>query len=189
MECRLKTLDAIATSSSGKIGSVITLATSNSVRDTPTTIPSDVQFEDNLVQFPVYSYKHCKPLPTVVYTQHEEEANNLIAGLKAGYAFSINIFTIFRCRNCYLQSPIALDIEWRVFFVRQNTAAPRTLLERRAAVVQVADSSGLILVIQVYCMSRMLSAATLLLYFPCLSQFVARISNSITGRRILLCYR
>jgi hypothetical protein len=36
-------------------------------------------------QFPVYSYDHCEPLPTVVYTQHEEEANELIAGLKAGY--------------------------------------------------------------------------------------------------------
>ena len=46
---------------------------------TPNSVPG--------VQIPVYSYKHCKPLPNVVYTQHEEEANELVAGLKAGYVF------------------------------------------------------------------------------------------------------
>jgi hypothetical protein len=60
-----------------KIDSVNTLLTPNSV--------SDVQID----QVPVYSYKQCKPLPTVVYTQHEEEADELIAGLKAGYVLSI----------------------------------------------------------------------------------------------------
>ena len=58
-----------------KLDSLNTLLTSN-------TVP-DVQ----IIQVPVYSYKHCKPLPTVVYTQHEKEANELIARLKTGYVF------------------------------------------------------------------------------------------------------
>lgn len=63
-----------------------TLVTPNSVPDTPAIPPPGSQFKDNL-NHPVYSYKHYKPSPTVVYTQHEEEANDLIAGLKAGYVF------------------------------------------------------------------------------------------------------
>ncbi|KAF8809416.1 ribonuclease H-like protein [Phlegmacium glaucopus] len=124
-------LNAITTTSSAVSGKLEfnTLAISDSVPDMP-----DIQFKDNLDQFPVYSYKRHKPLPVVVYTQHEEEANDLIAGLKAG--------------------PVALDIEWRLYFVRPKGAASTTLLERRAAVVQIADSSGLILVIQIYSMSR-----------------------------------
>ena len=65
-----------ATSKKKKLDSVNTILTSNS------SVPG-VQID----QFPVYSYKHCNPLPTVVYTQHEEEANELIARLKAGYVF------------------------------------------------------------------------------------------------------
>ena len=60
-----------------KLDSVVntTLLTSNSVPPGPPQVD----------QIPVYySYKHCKPLPTVVYIQDEEEANGLIAGLKAG---------------------------------------------------------------------------------------------------------
>jgi len=87
-----------------------------------------------LNQFPLYSYTHFKPLPTVVYTQHEEEANELIAGLKAG--------------------PIAFDMEWRLYIRRLKNAAKATLIDRRTAVVQVSDSSGLILVIQIYNMNR-----------------------------------
>jgi len=110
------------TSKKKKLDSVNTLLTPNSVLD--------VQIN----QFPVYSHKHFKPLPTVVYIQHEEEANELIAGLKAG--------------------PIAFDMEWRLLFRRAKGAAKSSLIERRTAVVQVADSSGLILVIQTYYMSR-----------------------------------
>jgi hypothetical protein len=96
---------------------------------TPDSVP-DVQID----QVPVYSYKQCKPLPTVVYTQDEEEANKLIAGLKAG--------------------PIAFDMEWRLMFRRAKNTIKTSLVDRRTAVVQVADSNGLILVIQTYPMSR-----------------------------------
>ena len=61
---------------SGKLDSVNTFLTSKAVPDT------------QIDQSPIYSYKHFKPLPTVVYTQHEEEANDLIGALKPGYAFS-----------------------------------------------------------------------------------------------------
>ena len=76
----LNALNAIPKTSqnvaSGKFDSVNTFLTSKkSVLDEQ--IDSD--------EFPLYSYKRYKPLPTVVYTQHEEEANDLIAGLKPGY--------------------------------------------------------------------------------------------------------
>jgi hypothetical protein len=60
-----------------------TLITSNSVPNTLPVTPPDTQFSE----FPVYSYRNFDPLPTVVYTQHEEETNDLIAGLKPGYVF------------------------------------------------------------------------------------------------------
>ena len=62
------------------LDSVNTLATSNTVTDTPVITPPGAKL-------PVYSYKNYKPSPTVVYTQHEEEANDLIGGLKAGHVF------------------------------------------------------------------------------------------------------
>ena len=34
--------------------------------------------------FPLYSYKEYTPKSTVVYTRHEEEANELISSLKHG---------------------------------------------------------------------------------------------------------
>ena len=71
-------LNAVAASrnaASGKLDPMDTFLTPNSVPDA------------QIDQFPIYSYKQYKPLPTVVYTQHEQEANNLIAGLKAGYVF------------------------------------------------------------------------------------------------------
>jgi hypothetical protein len=49
--------------------------------------PKKKKLDEQINQFPVYSYKHCEPLPTVVYIQQEEEANRLITKLKAGYVF------------------------------------------------------------------------------------------------------
>lgn len=43
---------------------------------------------------------------------------------------------------------MALDIEWRVFFTRRSASTKMT--ERRSAVVQIADTRGVILVVQVY---------------------------------------
>ena len=45
-----------------------------------------------------------------------------------------------------------------MYFTQRNAASKTSMIERRTAVVQVADSSGLILVIQIYNMNRMLSA-------------------------------
>ena len=60
---------------SGKFDSVNTFLTSKKS-------VSEAQID---TEFPIYSYRRYKPLPTVVYTQHEEEANDLLAGLKPGY--------------------------------------------------------------------------------------------------------
>ena len=75
-----------------KLDSVSTLLTTTKTKAAPKKKKLDLAAEDAQInQFPVYSYDHCKPLPTVVYIQHEEEANELIAGLKAGYVLSIII--------------------------------------------------------------------------------------------------
>jgi hypothetical protein len=83
-DLRLETasLNAIAASKKAapkkrkeKLDPVNTFLTSNSVPGA------------QINEFPVYSYKHYKPLPTVVYIRHEREANDLIAGLKAGCVF------------------------------------------------------------------------------------------------------
>ena len=56
-------------------------------------------------------------------------------------------------------------MEWRLYFVRRKNTAGANLIDRRTAVVQVADSSGLILVLQIYNMSRMSSAVILCHFF------------------------
>ncbi|KIP05639.1 hypothetical protein PHLGIDRAFT_73964 [Phlebiopsis gigantea 11061_1 CR5-6] len=66
----------------------------------------------------VYSYKDYSPEPAVVYTRHEEEANELVACLRG---------------------PLGLDMEWRVMF---NRGAGRGA--RRTALVQLCDKPGLI---------------------------------------------
>ncbi|KIL66138.1 hypothetical protein M378DRAFT_432809 [Amanita muscaria Koide BX008] len=81
-----------------------------------------------------YSYKDYNPTPTVVYTRHEEEANELVASLKKG--------------------PLGFDMEWRVLWTRKANSAQSVAQDRRVAVVQLADTGGMILVIQVFAMSR-----------------------------------
>ena len=44
-------------------------------------------------------------------------------------------------------------MEWRFYYIERSYA--KTVVERRTAVVQVADSNGLILVIQICNMNRM----------------------------------
>ena len=52
-------------------------------------------------------------------------------------------------------------MEWRLYFLRQKNTPGTSLIDRRTAVVQVADSNGLILVLQIYNMSRMSPAVIL----------------------------
>ena len=69
---------------------------------------------------PSYSYKQYRPTPAVVYTQHEEEANDLVQGMKG---------------------PLGFDLEWVVTFRRGK--AP---MERRTALVQLCDARMVLLV-------------------------------------------
>ena len=56
-------------------------------------------------------------------------------------------------------------MEWRFYLVNRGDAAnSKRMVERRTAVVQIADSSGFILVIQIYHMSRMSFFFFLLVY-------------------------
>ncbi|KAI0752906.1 ribonuclease H-like domain-containing protein [Daedaleopsis nitida] len=75
----------------------------------------------------LYSYKQYRPAPAVVYTRHEEEANDLVHSLKG---------------------PIGFDLEWVVTFRRG-----RAPMERRTALVQLCDSR-MILLVQVSAMSK-----------------------------------
>ncbi|RPD70687.1 ribonuclease H-like protein [Lentinus tigrinus ALCF2SS1-7] len=76
---------------------------------------------------PLYSFKQYPPAPAVVYTRHEEEANDLVGCLKG---------------------PLGFDLEWPVVFRRG-----RTPMERRTALVQICDSQ-IILLVQVSAMSK-----------------------------------
>ncbi|KAM5539759.1 hypothetical protein V8D89_006572 [Ganoderma adspersum] len=76
---------------------------------------------------PLYSYKQYRPTPAVVYTQHEEEANDLVQGMKG---------------------PLGFDLEWVVTFRRGK--AP---MERRTALVQLCDAQ-MILLVQVSAMKK-----------------------------------
>ena len=69
---------------------------------------------------PLYSYKQYRPVPAVVYTQHEEEANDLVQGMKG---------------------PLGFDLEWVVTFRRGKTP-----MERRTALVQLCDAQMILLV-------------------------------------------
>lgn len=81
---------------------------------------------------PIYTYRDYKPKPSIVYTRHEEETNDLIDGLRSG--------------------PVAMDLEWCVPWKADSTSNIQT--ERKTAVVQIADGAGLILVVQVNKMRR-----------------------------------
>ena len=76
----------------------------------------------------LYSYKQYRPEPAVVYIQHEEEANDLVQGLKG---------------------PLGFDLEWVVIFRRGKSA-----LSHPTALVQLCDSR-MILLIQVSAMKSM----------------------------------
>ncbi|EJF59660.1 ribonuclease H-like protein [Dichomitus squalens LYAD-421 SS1] len=75
----------------------------------------------------LYSYKQYRPAPAVVYTQHEEEANDLVQTLKG---------------------PLGFDLEWVVNFRRGKKPS-----ERRTALVQLSDAR-MILLIQVSSMKK-----------------------------------
>ncbi|EKM56744.1 uncharacterized protein PHACADRAFT_172418 [Phanerochaete carnosa HHB-10118-sp] len=71
-------------------------------------------------KLPAYSYKDYKPAPTIVYTNQEEEANELVTKLKG---------------------PIGFDMEWRVFFRRGASTTTR-----RTALIQLSSQNTILLV-------------------------------------------
>ncbi|KAF8062457.1 ribonuclease H-like domain-containing protein [Lyophyllum atratum] len=120
---------------------------------------------------PIYSYKdYTNPKPYLVYTVDESEADDLVDGLKAG--------------------PMALDMEWRVFFVRRGgggaSGGGSKVLERRTAVMQVADGRGLMLVVQVYGMDRFPKKLQALIENPDIPKLGVNILND--GRKLFRDY-
>ncbi|GLB40022.1 putative 3'-5' exonuclease [Lyophyllum shimeji] len=119
--------------------------------------------KESAPDLPAYSYKHyTDPKPYLVYTTDVSETDDLVAGLKPG--------------------PVALDIEWRVFFVRRG-APPK---ERRTAVVQVADTRGLMLVVQIYGMDRFPKNLQALIENPEVPKLGVNILND--GRKLFRDY-
>lgn len=103
-------------------------------RDKPdSTQAGEFDVEGRQAPLPKYSYRdYHHPTPTVVYTRHEEEADDLVLGLKPG--------------------PVSLDLEWCFYFTKNKGTT--TLNERRVAVVQVTDVCGMVLIIQIFGMRR-----------------------------------
>ncbi|KIM92426.1 hypothetical protein PILCRDRAFT_810481 [Piloderma croceum F 1598] len=91
-------------------------------KDAPTTSSNSKLYTQPL---PPYSYKDYSPMPTTVYTQHEEEANDLVETLKG---------------------PLGFDMEWRVIFRRGAG-------ERKTALIQLSDERT-ILLMQVSSMTK-----------------------------------
>ncbi|PFH48933.1 hypothetical protein AMATHDRAFT_64292 [Amanita thiersii Skay4041] len=113
---------------------------------------------------PLYSFKDYIPKSTIVFSRHEEEANDLIGALKKG--------------------PVGFDLEWRVLFMRLRG---QTIMQsNRVAVVQIADSTGLILVLQIYGMSRFPKKLKELIENPDIPKLGANILND--GQKLFKNY-
>ncbi|TFK67627.1 hypothetical protein BDN72DRAFT_88814 [Pluteus cervinus] len=84
---------------------------------------------EQITRLPRYTYEDYTPRACVVHTGHEGEVDDLVSALAPG--------------------PIAFDMEWRYFL--EKNVPPKM---NRAAVVQLADLKGMILVIQIFHMKR-----------------------------------
>ncbi|KAG6867327.1 hypothetical protein C0993_004333 [Termitomyces sp. T159_Od127] len=92
------------------------------------------------IHLPAYSYKdYTDPKAYVAYTRDVDEANDLIAALKPG--------------------PVAFDMEW-CFSIARKTKV------RRTAVIQIADSAGLVVIVHLSAMPRFPKALQALLENP-----------------------
>ncbi|PSR72151.1 hypothetical protein PHLCEN_2v11999 [Hermanssonia centrifuga] len=90
-----------------------------------TTLDVDIEHAEEMPgeSMPFFSYKECTPAPAVVYTRHEEEANDLV--------------------QC-LDGPLGFDMEWRVFFRRIGPSMK--VLERKTALIQLCDAKMIVLI-------------------------------------------
>ncbi|KAF8625076.1 hypothetical protein AX15_005558 [Amanita polypyramis BW_CC] len=122
-----RTMEQVPVSTNG-LGGTTDLPQTSDASSKPNPVP------DANATHPLYSYKDYTPKSTVVYTRHEEEANDLVAALESG--------------------PLGFDLEWRVLWARRANGQSARPNERRTAIVQLADMTGLILVVQIYGMSR-----------------------------------
>lgn len=113
---------------------------------------------------PFYSCKDYEPKPSIIYIKNEEETNEMINGLFTG--------------------PVAMDLEWRVTFYR--TAERNTKSEGKAAVVQIADGAGLILIIQVNGMRRFPERLQALIENPKIAKVGVNILND--GKKLFRDY-
>ncbi|KAG1752071.1 ribonuclease H-like protein [Suillus lakei] len=91
-------------------------------RGTMSKSKPSVEATSSMPNLPNYSYAdYCAPLPVVVYTRCEDEADKLVQTL---------------------ESPLGFDLEWRVLW---NSGAQ----ERRTALVQLCDKSTILLIQEV----------------------------------------
>ncbi|KAH0581104.1 hypothetical protein H2248_012231 [Termitomyces sp. 'cryptogamus'] len=115
-------------------------------------------------ELPLYSYTDFPdPKAYVVYTRDVDEADDLIAGLKPG--------------------PVAFDMEWCFSTTRLWGAKTK---ERRTAVVQVADSAGLVIIVHLAGMPRFPKALQMLLENPKIPKLGANILND--GKKLFRDY-
>ncbi|TCD69748.1 hypothetical protein EIP91_006284 [Steccherinum ochraceum] len=105
---------------------------------------------------PSYTYRDYSPKPALVYTCHEDEANDLVQSL---------------------QGPLGFDLEWKVQFRK----GPGGTIERRTAVVQLSDEK-MILVIQISGMQKFPPKLKELIESPQIVKTGANIAND--GRKL-----
>ncbi|KAI0357923.1 ribonuclease H-like protein [Trametes cingulata] len=129
---RAKTAPASSASSKGKSREKLATATLESdVENHPEgamEVDGEVTAAVPEPSLPLYSYKDYDPSPAVVYTPHEEEANDLVQCLKGPV--------------------LGFDFEWVVKFRRGKTP-----MSHRTALVQLSDAR-MILLVQVSAMKK-----------------------------------
>ncbi|OBZ66335.1 Werner syndrome ATP-dependent helicase [Grifola frondosa] len=111
------------------------------------------------MQLPLYSHTDYSPSPVVVYTRHEEEADELVQAMKG---------------------PLGFDLEWCVFF-RKNMPAR----ERRTALVQLCDQR-MILLVQVSAMKKFPQKVKEVIESPNIVKMGANIRND--GQKLFRDY-
>ncbi|OCH87160.1 ribonuclease H-like protein [Obba rivulosa] len=106
-----------------------------------------------------YSYKDFKPRPTIVYTRHEQEANDLVETLKG---------------------PLGFDMEWPVILRRGRSPE-----YRKTALVQVCDER-IILLVHISQMSRFPAKLREVLEDPAIAKMGVNIQND--GKKLFNDY-
>jgi hypothetical protein len=155
----------------------VTTADSTTAKADKSSKPTSSNAKVDASIFPAYSYKDYSPKATTIYTQHEQEANDLVDMLNG-------CVSVFRFENYWrdnifsVDRPLGFDMEWRVIY-------RRGVGERRTALVQLSDER-MILLIQI---SSMTSTPLNLIYLPYNLFQIRRVPSESQSERLFISMR